>query len=95
MVCRNIKTSTRVNESFDVTMVDLEAKKGRLSFKDALLSKYSFDDEESGDDLCFIHFTGSPKQKGTYIRLTNTCVYLKRILSLTYWPLTALDIELI
>ena len=45
-------------------MVDLEAKKGRLSFKDALLSKYSFDDED--ENLCFIHFTGSPKHKGTF-----------------------------
>ena len=55
-------------------MVDLEAKKGRLSFKDALLSKYSFDDEESDDDLCFIHFTGSPKQKGTYTFDQNLCL---------------------
>lgn len=47
-------------------MVDLQAKKGRLSFKDALISKYSFDDEESIEELCFIHFTGSPKHKGTF-----------------------------
>jgi len=49
-----------------VTMVDSEAKKGRLSFKDALLSKYSFDDEESDEDLCFIHFTGSPRHKASF-----------------------------
>lgn len=52
-------------------MVDSEAKKGRLSFKDALLSKYSFDDEESDEDLCFIHFTGSPKHKGTFKEHVN------------------------
>jgi len=52
-------------------MVDLQAKKGRLSFKDALLSKYSFDDDESDEDLCFIHFTGSPKQKGTFKEHVN------------------------
>ena len=46
-------------------------KKGRLSFKDALLSKYSFDDEESDEDLCFIHFTGSPKHKGTFKEHVN------------------------
>ena len=73
MVCRNIQTSTRANEFFDVTMVDLQAKKGRLSFKDALLSKYSFDDEESDEGLCFIHFTGSPKQKGTC-----TCTFMEQ-----------------
>ena len=52
-------------------MVDLQAKKGSLSFKDALLSKYSFDDEESDEELCFIHFTGSPKHKGTFKELVN------------------------
>jgi len=49
---------------FDVVMVDSEAGKKRLSFKDALLNKYSVDEDE---DLCFIdklHISGSPNAKG-------------------------------
>lgn len=47
-------------------MVDSQAEKRRLSFKDALLNKYS-DDPESDEELCFIHIGGSPKQKGEFI----------------------------
>ena len=71
VVYRNIQTSTSPFDAFDVTMVDLQAKKGRLSFKDALLSKYSFDDEEGDEELCFIHIMGSPKHKGTFKELVN------------------------
>lgn len=49
---------------FDAAMVDSEADKKRLSFKDALLNKYSQDEDE---ELCFIqniHISGSPKHKG-------------------------------
>jgi len=42
--------------------MDSEAFKRQLSFKDALLNKYSL--EEDDEELCFIHISGSPKHKG-------------------------------
>ena len=48
-------------------MVDSEAGKKRLSFKDALVNKYSQDENE---ELCFIqkiHISGSPKHKGNTV----------------------------
>lgn len=46
-------------------MEDSLAEKRRLSFKDALLNKYS--EDQSDEELCFIHITGSPKQKGEFV----------------------------
>ena len=51
--------------AFDVTMEDSQAEKRRLSFKDALLNKYS-EDQSDEELLCFIHITGSPKQKSEF-----------------------------
>lgn len=45
-------------------MVDSQAEMRRLSFKDALLNKYSLDDQSDDEELCFIHIGGSPKHKG-------------------------------
>lgn len=53
--------------AFDVAMEDTEADKRRLSFKDALLNKYSHDEAE---DLCFIQISGSPRHKGKPTGLT-------------------------
>lgn len=47
-------------------MVDAEAEKKRLSFKDALINKYSLDEDE---ELCFIqtiHISRSPEHKGCH-----------------------------
>ena len=58
--------------AFDVVMVDLEASKKRLSFKDALLNKYSEDEDE---ELCFIqeiHISRSPKYKGEISELLKS-----------------------
>ena len=58
-------------------MVDSQAKKGRISFKDAMLSKYSFDDDQQSDEnLCFIHISGSPKRKGTFVFKCSVCLLL-------------------
>lgn len=45
-----------------VVIMDSQAFKRQLSFKDALLNKYSL--EEDDEELCFIHISGSPKHKG-------------------------------
>lgn len=45
-----------------VVIMDSQAFKRQLSFKDALLNKYSL--EEDDEELCFIHINGSPKHKG-------------------------------
>ena len=45
-----------------VVIMDSQAFKRQLSFKDALLNKYSLDDDD--EELCFIHISGSPKHKG-------------------------------
>lgn len=50
-------------------MEDSQAEKRRLSFKDALLNKYS--EDQSDEELCFIHITGSPKQKGELLDTKN------------------------
>lgn len=42
--------------------MDSQGLKRQLSFKDALLNKYSL--EEDDEELCFIHISGSPKHKG-------------------------------
>lgn len=60
-------------------MVDSEAGKKRLSFKDALVNKYSQDENE---ELCFIqkiHISGSPKHKGSFGQSEH---FHKRILTL-------------
>ena len=54
-----------------LVMVDAEAEKKRLSFKDALINKYSLDEDE---ELCFIqtiHISRSPEHKGTAVLLSN------------------------
>lgn len=77
---------------FSVVMVDSEAEKKRLSFKDALINKYSLDEDE---ELCFIqtiHISGSPKHKGemrevsvSYCQIESVCCFkekhLVRVLS--------------
>ena len=42
--------------------MESQAFRRQLSFKDALLNKYSL--EEDDEELCFIHISGSPKHKG-------------------------------
>ena len=51
--------------AFNDMMEDSQAEKRRLSFKEALLNKYS--EDQSDEELCFIHITGSPKQKGEFV----------------------------
>ncbi|XP_078380713.1 tubulin-specific chaperone cofactor E-like protein [Oculina patagonica] len=60
-------------------MMESQAKKGRISFKDALVSKYSFDDDENDENLCFIHIGGSPKHKACFDQSEH---YQKRIVTL-------------
>lgn len=45
-----------------VAVMESQAFRRQLSFKDALLNKYSL--EEDDEELCFIHISGSPKHKG-------------------------------
>lgn len=58
-------------------MEDSQAEKRRLSFKDALLNKYS--EDQSDEELCFIHITGSPKQKASFGQSEH---FHKRIITL-------------
>lgn len=66
-------------------MVDSESEKKRLSFKDALINKYSLDEDE---ELCFIqtiHISGSPKHKGeirelqvSYYQIESECCFKEK-----------------
>lgn len=66
-------------------MVDAEAEKKRLSFKDALINKYSLDEDE---ELCFIqtiHISRSPEHKGeirevqvSYYQIESECCFKEK-----------------
>ena len=57
-----------------VVIMDSQAFKRQLSFKDALLNKYSL--EEDDEELCFIHISGSPKHKGKRVKSRQVNFYL-------------------
>ena len=57
-----------------VVIMDSQAFKRQLSFKDALLNKYSLDEDD--EELCFIHISGSPKHKGKRVKSSQVNFYL-------------------